>query len=225
MINTKHRLRVLLLQIVLLSTLIGITPVFGGTGSIRIDPPLPQVVTSPPADFTIWVQDNSTVYNPIIFLAMTNTSYQSLTGSVTVTWYDGDGGFATIPIATWQKPGSNSKLPPNASPGAGYQIASIKSHLGETEEEIWWATAEILDEPLYGLQNKTITVYLPATSPDMMVYILGSSSETGDTYDYDMKVPNTGGSRVYIPEVPYGTIAVMASMLVALFLYVKRPFF
>lgn len=225
MINTKHRLHVILLQIVLLSTLIGITPVFGtGTGLIRIDPPLPQVVTSTPADFTIWVNDGSTANNPIIFLAMTQTSYNSFSGSVTVAWYYGGIGSVSIPKESWENASSYSKLPPNTSPGAGYAIASIKSHLGNTVEEIWWANASILNGPLTGT-NQTITVSLPATSPDMMIYILGSSSETGGTYDYDMKVPNTGGSRVYIPEVPYGTIAVMASMLVALFLYIKRPFF
>lgn len=226
MINTKHRLRITLIQIVLLSAIVSISTVFGeGTGLIRIDPAIPRVVSSP-AEFTIWVQNGETAYDPHIFLVMTQTSYDSFSGNVRVSWVDGVvAGYVDLwKEVDWTMASGSDKLPPGTTPGAGYTIASLKSHLSETTEDIWWAFAPILENPLDGT-NKTITITFPATSPHMIVYILGRSTENGDLYDteYDMKVPPTIPGGFLIPEVPYGTIATLITMLGAFYVfYAKR---
>lgn len=214
-----------MLQIVLLSAIILIVPVFGGTGLIRIDPAIPRVISSP-ADFTIWVQGGDTAYNPHIFLVMTQTSYNSFSGDVKVAWVDGVAGYVNLSKGVdWTKASGSSKLPPGTTTGAGYNIATLKSHLSGTTEDIWWAFAPILENPLDGT-NKTITITFPATSPHMIVYILGKS-ENSDIFDveyeFDMKVPPTIPGGFLIPEVPYGTIATLITMLGAFYVfYTKR---
>jgi len=208
---------------VLLSALILIAPVFGGTGSIRIDPAMPQVVSSP-ATFTIWVQGGATAHDPHIFLVMTQTAYDSFSGDVTVSWVDGVAGHVDFTKGVnWTKAEGSSKLPPGTTPGAAYNIATLKSHLSGTTEDIWWAFGPILENPLDGT-NKTITITYPATNPHMIVYVMGKSTENGDIYDvlYDMKVPPTIPG-LFFPEVPYGTIATLLTMLGAFYVfYVKR---
>ena len=223
MIKIKPLSRIVMLEIVLIFTLGLIMPVFGGTGSIRIDPAIPRVVSSP-ATFTIWVQGGATAYDPHIFLVMTQTSYDSFSGDVTVAWVDGVAGQVDLTKGVdWTKATGSSKLPPGTTPGAGYNIATLKSHLSGTTEDIWWAFAPILENPLSA--NKTITVTLSATSPHMIVYIMGKSSDDGELYDveYDMRVPPTIPGGFVIPEVPYGTIATLITMLGAFYVfYAKR---
>jgi len=223
-IKIKPLSRIVILEIVLLFTLGLIMPVFAGTGSIRIDPAIPRVVSSP-ATFTIWVEGGSTAYDPHVFLVMTQTSYDSFSGDVTVAWVDGVAGQVDLTKGVdWTMATGSSKLPPGTSSGAGYNIATLKSHLSGTTEDIWWAFAPILENPLDGT-NKTITVTLSATSPHMIVYIMGKSSDDGDLYDveYDMRVPPTIPGGFLIPEVPYGTIATLITMLGAFYVfYAKR---
>ena len=228
MSKIKPLSRLVILAVVLFSMLGIIMPVFGGTGSIRIDPPLPQVQSSP-ATFSIWVEGGSTAYDPHIFLVQTKTSYESFSTAVVVSWDDGMGGeeSVNIPYGSWITPGILNKLPPGTSSGAGYTVASLKSHLGETEEEIYWVFVPILGSRELEADNvdeEFITVTLPATSnPYMMVYILGKSTQDGVEYDYDMRVPPTIPGGFLIPEVPYGTIATLITMLGAFYVfYAKR---
>ena len=222
MSTSKNPPRIILLQIVLLSALIVITPVFGaGTGLIRIAPETPIVLSSP-ITFTIWVEGDKIAYDPHIFLVITQTSHGSLSDDVVVAWEDSGGGSVSIATGDWDPPGSYPKLPPGTSSGAGYTIDCLKSHL-VTKEDIMWAFVPILEGPLGTAVDITVT-FPTGSNPHAMVYILGKSEANGE-FDYDMRVPPTEGIRLLVPEVPYGTIAAMASMLVALILYIKRPFF
>ena len=118
MSTLKNPSRTILLKIVLLSALIVITPAFGGTGSIRIDPAMPQVVYSP-ATFTIWVEGGGTAHDPHIFLVMTQTSYDSFSGDVTVSWVDGVADHVDLTKGVdWEMASGPDKLPPGTTPGA-----------------------------------------------------------------------------------------------------------
>jgi hypothetical protein len=185
-------------------------PVFAGTGGIRIDPPLPEGTTSP-AVFKIWVQGKSTANDIHIFLVMTEASYEAFSGNVEVTW---EGGSATIPKGDdWTKETVNSvKVPPETTNGAGYTVASLKDHL-DTIGPIYWAFADLWDDGL-GSSEETITVTLPSTDPNMLVYILGKS---GKSPKFDMRVPPTIPGFV-VPEVPLGTAATILAMAAAFLL-------
>ncbi len=194
-------------------------PVLGGTGSIRIDPPLPEMSTSP-ADFEIWVQ-SGVADDPHIFLVITEACYNGLTGDTTVSWSSGGGGSLTINTpAGWTGPELNNsvKLPPGLTPGAGIPVASLKDHL-DTDGPIYWANGSILGGAQLTSENKTITVTLSSDDPEMLVYIVGKSPGSDI---FDMIVPPTIPGFV-IPEIPFGTIMVLASMIAALAIYAKKP--
>ena len=184
------------------------------TGVLRIDPPLPYENDSP-ADFTIWVQGQTTACNPIILLVMTDSCYQGLSGDVTVDWGDGP-----VVLSPWINENTNGdKIPVFASSGAGYTVASLKDHL-ETSESIWYAWAPILgDEDIDPGETFEITVSMTSDTPEMLVYIMGESD--CDSGVYDMAVPPTIPGFV-VPEIPIGTALSVLTMLGAAALYRKR---
>jgi len=192
--------------------------VYAGTGSIRIDPPLPDGEMSP-AEFEIWVQGRSEANDPYILLVITESCYQGISGDVVVSW-NVDSESVEIPKTDWaQETVNNVKVPPGTTSGAGYTVASLKDHL-ETDGPIYYAFV-----PLWvGSLDSTkipIKVTLPSTDPKMLVYILGIC---GDGELYDMRVPPTIPGFV-VPEVPYGTIASMLAMMGALYtqMRTKKP--
>jgi hypothetical protein len=202
--------------LVAIMTLLAISvPVFagGGTGSLRIDPPLPAMTESP-AEFEIWAQNGEAevVY---IFLVMTQASYDGFTGSVVIDYDDGP---TTIPKGpAWTMETVNSvKVPPGTTTGAGYTVASLKDHLN-TDGPIWWALEELNIDELED-DKETITVTLPSTDPEMLVYIMGKSD---DACLIDMRVPPTIPGFV-VPEIPLGTIMGLATMLAALAIFAKK---
>lgn len=181
-----------------------------GVGTIRIDPALPLMVSSP-ANFEVWVQPSAHPTNdPQIFLVMTESCYNGLMGDVTVTW---TGASSPLTITTWNKETELSKeVPPDTAPGVGYTVASLKDHL-ETSEPIYWAFAPFLDGDLTE-SHTSFTVTLPSTSPRMLVYALGKIE--GGSALYDNRVPPTMPGFV-VPEP--ATIAAVATSLVALIGY------
>ena len=201
----------LILIALAISTSIIALPVNAGVGGIRIEPPLPIMIESP-AEFKIYVQNGDTANDPHIFLVMTESCYVGLTGDVNVTW---EGGYITI--TTWNLEAGETKLPPGSKEGADYTIASLKSHL-ETSEQIYWAFEPILGGALT-TDPVNITVTLPSSDPEMLVYIMGKSE---GSELFDMSVPPTIPGFV-VPEIPLGTIAGLASMITALLLITKRP--
>ena len=212
--NKKTLIAILALTLIVSSYVVAIS---AGTGSLRISPPLPYENESP-ADFTIWVQGKDTACNPIILLVMTDSCYDGLSGPVTVAWEDGTPGVVT----GWTNENTNSvKVPPFASNGAGYTVASLKDHL-ETSESIWYAYIYAMDiggENIDPGETFKITVSMTSDTPEMLVYIMGES-ECGSGV-YDMAVPPTIPGFV-IPEVPIGTVLSVITMLGAAALYRKR---
>jgi len=185
----------------------------GSTGGLRIDPPLPDPSESP-ATFEVYVIPSADpTYHPHILLVITD-SCKSTIGDVSVTW---TGGGTTI--SSWNSETVLSvKVPPSATTGAGYTVASLMDHL-ETSGTIWWACEEILDAPI-GEGSTYITVSFTSKDPEMLVYIMGSSS-TNNPVTLDRRVPPTIPGFV-IPELPLGTMTAVASMLVALILVAKK---
>jgi hypothetical protein len=188
-------------------TLPTITIVHGGTGSIRIDPPLPTMTKSP-ATFDVWVQGTGSAHQPHIFLVMTKACYEGLSGDVTVSWSGGSGGPVTV--TGWKEETSNGvKVPTGSSPGAGYTVASLKDHLG-TSDSVYWAISPILDNnPLVPGETYELTVSMSSTHPEMLVYVIGKSDSSEV---FDMAVPPTIPGFV-VPELPLGTIASLLSMI------------
>lgn len=204
-----RRILLVSLAIFLIASL---SPVFasGGTGEIRISPPMPTMLSSP-ATFNISVSQGVS-YQPQLLLVMTNSSYYGLTGNVVVTWSNG-----TVSFAPGDFTGDNTngdKVPPTgATNGASYTVASLKSHLG-VSNTIWWAYKPFLSGAILTTTPISFTITLPSTSPKMLVYALGKSNSTATLFD--MKVPNTKPGLV-VPEV--ATLILAASPFAAFGLY------
>ena len=211
--NTRRSLTIGVLALTLVLSA-SISFVFAGTGSLRIDPPLPYMNESP-AEFTVWVQGKDTAYNPIILLVMTESSYNGLSADPEVEWSGG-----SVVLATpWTMETSNGvKVPPAASNGAAYTVASLKSHL-ETSEPIYWAIAAILDGPIVPDETYELTVHMESSAPRMLVYVLGASEEGSG--EHDLRGPPTIPGFV-VPEVPLGTLLTLATMLGTVGVYKLR---
>lgn len=194
-----------------------------GTGTIRIDPAFP-LMSGTDADFDIWVQPSGDpTADPHIFLVMTEESHNGLIGNVDVDW-PGSINPLSIPKGDFQGPENDNskKLPPGTTPGAGYTVASLKSHLGTTGP-IYWAFEPILDGVALTTTYAEITVKLPSSSPRMLVYILGKTENTEPPDPFNNNVPPTIPGFV-VPEIPLGTIMALLSTLAALALFTaKRP--
>jgi len=189
-----------------------VSPVFA-QGQIRIDPALPVMLDSP-ATFTVYIEspEQSPATDPHIFLVMTEDCWNGLTGPVVVTWL---GGSISIPKANFA-PDTGVDIPPGATPGASYTVASLKSHLG-TSGPIYWAFVAFLAGPITDTPQ-TFTVDLPSTDPRMLVYALGKGSKSTGLFDF--KVPPTIPGFV-VPEL--GTMLLVLASLSAFALYaVKR---
>jgi hypothetical protein len=192
------------------------SPILAAT--IRIEPHgsyfgLPVMLTSPATFYVNLTAGQSTnpTTDPHIFLVMTETSFNSLTGNVTVSWHDGT---ESVTITAWNMESVNAvKAPPGTTPGTGYTVAALKDHLNTTES-IYWAFA-----PFLGGMNIThtaipFTVTLPATEPCMAVYVLG---KTIGSELFDNRNPPTQPGFV-IPEP--ATIAAATLSIAALLGYV-----
>ena len=204
-----------LVAIVLLATPLAFAE--GGTGSIRIDPPLPDMSASP-AEFIIWAQ-SGTAYDPHIFLVITESCKNGLTGDTIVSWI-GVSSPLTIGEGDWIGPETNNskKIPTPTTPGAGYTVASLKSHL-DTSEALYWIFEPILEGPLTS-ENETIIISLHSSNPKMLVYVLGKHE--AEASEFDDRVPPTIPGFV-VPEIPLGTLMGLVSMFAALVLLAKRP--
>jgi hypothetical protein len=151
--------------------------------TIRIDPHgsfygLPVMLSSP-ATFHVSIiggAGNPTT-DPHIFLVMTDTSYNSLTGDVTVDWTeDGTPDSLTFLPSDWHMETVNSaKVPPGTTPGTAFTVACLRDHLNTTEP-IYWACGPFLGEMDLTGTPIPFTVTLPANSPRMAVYVLGKTS-------------------------------------------------
>ena len=174
------KIGVLLTAVLLLA--ITTSLVFAGNGLVRIDPANPVMLESPAA-FSVYVNSGPDAHDAIVFLAMTDECHTGLTDDVMVSWEGG-----SIAITAWTMETVNSvKLPPNTENGVGYTVSSLQSHL-ETEGPIWWASAPILDGGMITQTPQDLTVELPSTAPEMLVYALGI---VGDGTVLNVRVPPT----------------------------------
>lgn len=191
--------------------------VYAGTGSLRIDPFWPTMVGSP-ADFDIWAE-TGVAMTPHIFLVMTESCYNGLTGDTIVSW-TGASSPLIIDELDWIGPfdTGDPDIPPGATTGASYTVASLKSHLG-TSEPVYYVFEPFLEGTL-GSTKVPITVTLESSDPKMLVYVLGKAGSSSTLFD--VHIPPTPAGFV-IPELPLGTLMGLASMLVALVLIRKRP--
>jgi hypothetical protein len=198
------------LAIILVTTLT-FTFAFAGTGNIRIEPPLP-IATESPAHFKVNVTGKDNANDPHVFLVITESCY--LTSPVAnVSW---DGGF--IVLSSWNMNNTNSaKLPPGASNGAGYTVASLKSHLN-TPEPIYWSMASILGgSPIVPGEIYDLRVELDSDDPEMLVYVMGKSGSG----EFDMRVPPTIPGFV-IPEIPLGSLSALLTMAASAVYYLRK---
>jgi hypothetical protein len=183
--------------------------------SIRIQPHgsyfgLPVMLSSP-ATFYVNLtagQAGNPTTDPHIFLVMTETSFNSLTGDVTVSWNNGT---ESVTITSWTMESANSvKVPPGCEPGTGYTVAALRDHLNTTEP-IYWAFAPFLDGMNITHTAIPFTVTLPATAPRMAVYVLG---KTVGSELFDNRNPPTQPGFV-VPE-PATIVAASLSMVALL---------
>jgi hypothetical protein len=212
--SSKTKLIVSLMAILLASSFV--LSAFAGTGSIRIDPPLPYMNDSP-AEFDVWVQGVDNAYDPIILLVMTDSCMDGLSTYPEVEW---NGGAGSVTLNTWYEVTSSNgvKIPSFASDGAAYTAASLLEHL-DASLPIHWAYASILDGPIEPGETYELTVYLDSDAPKMLVYVMGKSSECSE--EYDMSVPPTIPGFV-VPEVPIGTLLTLVTMVGTAGLYKYR---
>jgi len=181
-----------------------ITPVLGnGTGTIRISPALPLMVESP-ATFQIWIQGNAQppTTEPHILLVMTNSSYEGLTGDVTVTW---TGGSITFSATNFTAVNTGFVPTSGTEEGGRYTVAALQDHLGVPHSEIVYYTyGPFLAEPITQTAQ-TFNVTLPSTDPKMSVYAVGKN---GNSDLFNNKVPPTNPGFI-VPE-PGPILAVLA---------------
>jgi hypothetical protein len=243
----KHMRKVIILGAMITMLALVVMParalLSGGVGTIRIEPHGSYygepIMLSSPATFSISVMPSADpTCDPHIFLVMTNTSYQALTGVVTVEW-TGDG-VADLNITTWTMETDNGvKVPPGAVEGASYTVASLRDHL-DTSEAIYWAFESFLGAGAYLTQvPQEFTVTLPSTEPRMLVYALGKigyyscSTGTGErplglldcpvcpTGLFDNNVPPTMPGFV-VPEPSTALLAVASFSAFALYAFKRR---
>lgn len=203
---------------ILLILAFAIAPVLADT--IRVEPHgsyfgLPVMLTSPATFYVNVTTDNQISTDPHIFLVMTETSFNSLTGNVVVNWTGGSP--TSVTITTWTKETDNSvKVPPGTDPGTGYTVALLRSHLNTTEP-IYWAFQPFLGGADITTTPKAFTITLPATAPRMAVYVLG---KIGDTELFNNRSPPTQPGFV-VPELAPIALA-MASFAAFAIYAVKR---
>jgi hypothetical protein len=227
-----RRLKLISLSIAIIVFAMVISPAFA-QGTIRLEPHGSYygqpVMLNSPATFYVNVTGASSnpTKDPHVFLTMTETSYNSLTGNVVVNWTN-NGTPKSVTITTWHKETVNSvTVPPSADSGTAYTVASLRSHLNTTEP-IYWAFESILSGKDLTFTPKVFTITLPATKPRMLVYVLGKIYHTNGfsiqcepCCKFNNKVPETQPGFI-VPEPT--TIATAGMSLVALASYaiVKR---
>lgn len=177
-------------------------------GTIHIHPPWPAMSASP-ATFEVWVpNENKNTGDVHVFLAMTETCKDALSGPVEITY---DGGSQTIAEGEWIKEtGASTPLPPGVPAGIRYNAANLRSHLGVVGEDIWWVFKVL---PSFGEitpEHKVIEITLPSSDPRMLVYLIG---KIGESEEFDNRIPQTNAGFV-VPEP--ATIAVIATSMVSL---------
>jgi hypothetical protein len=223
-----------MILVLVIMTAVAVVPFASGqTGGLRISPAWSTMVSSP-ANFTVWAQSADS-YDVNVLLVTTEECYNQFADAPsTVATVDyPDGGFAVgfTKNAFNAATNNSEKVPPGATSGAGYTVASLKDHLDYnlstplgSGDTIYWAIA-LLDDPDFDpLTTSPVNITVSeegCSNPRMLVYLLGKSEDGADLFD--MRIPPTEAGFV-VPEIPVGSIAAAAAMFTALglFAYKKR---
>ncbi|MHC4690133.1 MAG: hypothetical protein ACYS5F_10915 [Planctomycetota bacterium] len=200
------------------------TPVFAvATGGLRIDPDQTVATLETPATFEVSAQSADS-YDVNFLLVVTVECYVGMPGGPAIAAEVAYGG-TTIEFtkSDFVEASSGFVPPTGTTPGARYTVASLKDHI-DTEGSVYWAMKPMghADFDPLTTTEREITVTLDSSDPRMLVYLQGKS--VNDATLFDMKVPPTTPGFV-IPEIPLGTIMVLASMIAALAIYAKKPSF
>ena len=193
---------IVILGIAALATMMLASPVFAA--SIRIEPHgsyygEPVMLTSP-ATFYVNLTEGAKqeTMDPHIFLAMPESSYDSLTGNVVVDWTK-EGTPYSLTITAWTKETTNVQVPPGAESGTLFNVATLQSHL-VTSEPIYWAFEPFLDGMNITKTPTPFTITVPATDPRVAVYVLGKEPVRGEIPDlFNNRNPPTQPGFV-VPE-------------------------
>ena len=192
-------------SIILLVPLItGLAIVSAASGNIKIDPPY-HLMTVGPIEYHVYTTGAHTAYNPHIFLAISKDCWEGLT-EVKIEWSGGSISFSPGDFASEDQ---NSKKLPLGKDLPVYTVASLKDHLG-TDDEIYWVFDEFLDGTPITNTYQAFNVTLDSNEPNMMIYVIGSSTEGGDLDTFTPVTP----SGFVVPEP--ATIATIGASMVGL---------
>ena len=215
----KKQLSLSLLIILLGSAALVVPAIAGGKGWIRIephafDPPDPVILESPATFYVNLTSANKEVVDPQLLLITSKACLDGLSGPITVSWnwepYVPPVGVSPFTEVDPKAGGADKWIPLEADGyGKIYEADSLASHLESGEDTIWYA---YVDMPVDGNKIEGTDLYefvltVPSSAPRVLVYVFGE----------DAKVPPTRPGFV-IPEIAFGSIAVLALMMAALFL-------
>jgi hypothetical protein len=194
-----------------------------------------------PATFETWVEDGyPDAYDSHILVVMTQSCYDSLSGSIVV-----HNGLEPVTIAKAAFTGvtdNAAKVPPGHM--AQYTVAALKDHLGyglsvplSAIDTIYWALADApVSEPL-DKTHMEFTVTVPSPNARALIYAMGSSVD--DSGDLDTGVPATqagfvvshtttpvGGEWITLAKLqlvaPWLSSGLLMLGILASFIYVRR---
>ena len=208
--------------LITITTLLSIsTPVFAGTGGLRIEPDQTEATLESPATLEVYAQSADS-YEVNFLLVVTVECYNGMPdGSAIAAEVTYSGTTIKFMKSDFVVTSSGFVPPSGTTPGARYTVASLKDHI-DTEASVYWAMKPMghADFDPLTTTKREITVTLDSSDPRMLVYLQGKSVNDATTL-FDMKVPPTIPGFV-IPETPLGTIMGLATMLAALVIFAKR---
>lgn len=217
------RLKLISLSVIIIAFAMFIPSVFA-IATIRVEPHGDywgeSTMLSSPATFYVNLTNGASgnpTTDPHIFLVMTETCYNGLTGNVVVNWTEG-GTPDSITVTTWHKETDNSvKVPPNTASGTGYTVASLRDHL-RTSEPIYWAFEDFLGSMNITTTPIPFTITLPSSEPRMAVYVLG---KTVCAEEFDNRSPPTQPGFV-VPEPAIIATTIISMLALVSYAAVKR---
>jgi hypothetical protein len=198
-------------------------------GELLISPhgsyyPLPIMLSSP-ATFTIASINSTVAVFPNIVLVMTKTSYDSLTGSVTVNWTGTSGQYNQSIFQKTDFQAVSSGYVPDAMltpfDSGRYNVSMLKEHLsvnGTKDDTLYYTFGPFLGGSGIGKAPRAFTVTLPSTHPRMLVLAVARSGVC--TPFFNMRVQPCKPGFI-VPE-PAPIFLATASLAAAALFIVKR---
>jgi hypothetical protein len=210
--------KIVALSLTVIALLAAASPVFAAT--IRIDPHssgYPNgVILGSPATFNV-SDVSKTDYDAHILLVMTVTSYNGLSGGVTVAWSGGSTTFLKTDFIFAANGGGN-KIPPGVTNQADYTVASCADHLGVSGSDVYYAFGPFLANKIDSTKQE-FTVTASSTALRMLVYVIGR--EGSPTAPLNNKVPNTQPGLV-VPELVPVLLSLSSFSALAAYAMIRR---